>query len=127
MNLGDCGPDSGALLPVSLPEVLVSLLCEVLSRAIVIGPGIGPPGWLGVRTGVIPVAAPADAPAVGGELTGNGCNPGCGSSWYISVRAGSRHADELEGVARWRGEEHGCRLGPGHIGGTSLRDLPGKP
>ena len=37
MNLGDSGPDSGAVLPVSLPEVLVSLLGEFLSLAIVIG------------------------------------------------------------------------------------------
>ena len=41
VNLGDSGPDSGAVLPVSLPvslpEVLVSLLGEFLSLAIVIG------------------------------------------------------------------------------------------
>ena len=37
VNLGDGRPYSGALLPVSLPEVLVSLLCEFLSLAIVIG------------------------------------------------------------------------------------------
>ena len=37
MNLGDSGPDSGAVLPVSQPEVLVSLRCEFLSLAIVMG------------------------------------------------------------------------------------------
>ena len=37
MNLGDSGLDSGDLLPVSVPEVLVSLLCKFLSLAIVIG------------------------------------------------------------------------------------------
>ena len=51
VNLGDSGPDSGAVLPVSLPEVLVSLLGEFLSFVIVIGPVIGPPGTLYVRTG----------------------------------------------------------------------------
>jgi hypothetical protein len=61
-------------------------------------------------------------PAAGDELTGNGCDPGCDSSWYISVRAGSRHADELQGVARRRGEEHGCRVRSGaHRGHITSR------
>ena len=37
VNLGHSGPDGGAVLPVSLPEVLVSLRCEFLGLAIVIG------------------------------------------------------------------------------------------
>jgi hypothetical protein len=37
MNLGDSGLDSSVLLPISLPEVLVSLLGKFISLAIVIG------------------------------------------------------------------------------------------
>jgi hypothetical protein len=36
VNLGDGGPDSGAVLPVSLPEVLVSLCRQFLGLAVVI-------------------------------------------------------------------------------------------
>ena len=49
VNLGDGRPYSGALLPVSLPEVLASLFCEFLSLAIVIWAVIGPPDGLDVR------------------------------------------------------------------------------
>jgi hypothetical protein len=68
VNLGDSGPDSGALLSASLPEIFVSLMCEFLGLAIVIGTRHRSSKWLDVRTGVIPVAAPADALAVGDEL-----------------------------------------------------------
>jgi hypothetical protein len=81
VNLGDSGPDNGARLPVSLPEVLVSLLGNL-------------------RTGVIPAVAPVDASTVGDELTGNGCSSGCNSSSYIPVRMGHRRAVDLQGVAQ---------------------------
>jgi hypothetical protein len=54
VNLGDGGPDSGAILPVSLPEVVVGFCSEFFCLAIVIRPVIGPPAGLDIRTAVIP-------------------------------------------------------------------------
>lgn len=99
VNLGNGGPD-GAVLSLPLPEILTSLVGELLSLAVVIGAGHRSSRWLDLRTGVIPVAAPVDAPAVGNEASANGCNSGCNSSSYIPVRMSCRHMDELQGVAQ---------------------------